>query len=121
MTRTVEDCAIMLGVCAGYDPCDPGSIDEPVPNYSKSLTGSIAGLRIGLVTNWYAKDAAPDVAAAVARAMETLGEQGAIVEEIFGQITTIHPEIATTDVRLACIAISARSSDMTQTHAVSWA
>jgi aspartyl-tRNA(Asn)/glutamyl-tRNA(Gln) amidotransferase subunit A len=82
MTRTVEDCAIMLGVCAGYDPCDPGGIDEPVPDYSKSLTGSIAGLRIGLVTNWYAKDAAPEVAAAVARAMETLGEQGAIVEEI---------------------------------------
>lgn len=82
MTRTVEDCAMMLGVVAGHDPHDPGSIDEPVPDYRKSLTGSVKGLRIGLVTNWYRDDATPEVAAGVAEAMKVLTAQGAIVEEI---------------------------------------
>lgn len=82
MTRTVADCAIMLGACAGYDPLDPGSIDEPVPDYRSALTGSIDGLRIGIVANWFAADADPEVSAAVAEAMRTLRELGAIIEEI---------------------------------------
>jgi aspartyl-tRNA(Asn)/glutamyl-tRNA(Gln) amidotransferase subunit A len=82
MTRTVEDCAIMLGAAAGYDPRDPGSIDEPVPDYSAGLTGSIAGLRIGLLRHWYADAAAPEVAAAVDAGVKRLTELGAVVEEI---------------------------------------
>jgi aspartyl-tRNA(Asn)/glutamyl-tRNA(Gln) amidotransferase subunit A len=82
MTRTVADCAVMLGVSAGYDPYDPGSIDEPVPDYSAALTGSVAGLRIGLVTNWYRDDATPEVTAAVDAAIMVLKNLGARVEEI---------------------------------------
>ncbi len=33
LTRTVEDCAIVLQAIAGYDPADGGSVDEPVPDY----------------------------------------------------------------------------------------
>jgi aspartyl-tRNA(Asn)/glutamyl-tRNA(Gln) amidotransferase subunit A len=82
MTRTVEDCAIMLGAAAGYDPLDPGSIDEPVPDYRAVLTGSVAGLRIDLVRHWYATDATPEVTKAVDAAIKRLSELGAIVEEI---------------------------------------
>lgn len=82
MARTVEDCAIVLGAAAGYDPLDPGSIDELVPDYRAALTGSIKGLRIGLVRHWYAKDAAPEVVSAVDAAIKQLTALGAIVEEI---------------------------------------
>ena len=82
MTRTVADCAIMLGAAAGFDRLDPGSIDEPVPDYAKALTGSIKGLRIGLVRHWYNEAATPEVVAAVDAAVKRLGELGAIVEEI---------------------------------------
>jgi aspartyl-tRNA(Asn)/glutamyl-tRNA(Gln) amidotransferase subunit A len=82
MTRTVADCAVMLGAAAGFDPLDPGSIDEPVPDYSKALTGAVKGLRIGFVRHWYAKAATPEVAAAVDKAAGKLAELGAIVEEI---------------------------------------
>jgi aspartyl-tRNA(Asn)/glutamyl-tRNA(Gln) amidotransferase subunit A len=82
MTRTVADCAVMLGAAAGFDPLDPGSIDEPVPDYTKALTGSVKGLRIGLVRHWYAEAATPDVVAAVDKAASRLTELGAIVEEI---------------------------------------
>jgi aspartyl-tRNA(Asn)/glutamyl-tRNA(Gln) amidotransferase subunit A len=82
MTRTVADCAVMLGAAAGFDPLDPGSIDEPVPDYAKALTGSVAGLKIGLVRHWYDGAATPDVVAAVDAAIARLSELGAIVEEI---------------------------------------
>ena len=35
MARSVEDCAIMLQVLAGYDPKDPASVDLPVPRFSR--------------------------------------------------------------------------------------
>jgi aspartyl-tRNA(Asn)/glutamyl-tRNA(Gln) amidotransferase subunit A len=82
MTRTVGDCAIMLGAVAGYDPLDPGSIEVEVPDYAAALTGSIKGLRIGLVRHWYGETAAPEVAAAVDAAMTKLKELGGLVEEI---------------------------------------
>lgn len=82
MTRTVADCAVMLGATAGFDPLDPGSINEPVPDYTKALTGSVAGLKIGLVRHWYDDAATPEVVAAVDAAVAKLVALGAIVEEI---------------------------------------
>lgn len=82
MTRTVRDCALMLAACAGHDPLDPGSADEPIPDYAAALTGDITGLRIGLVRNWYATDATAEVTAATDRAAEMLARLGAIVETI---------------------------------------
>lgn len=82
MTRTAEDCAIMLGAIAGHDPRDPGSIDERVPDYRGSLTGSIRGLRIGLVRHWYEEHGHPELIAAMADAAEALRALGADVQEI---------------------------------------
>lgn len=82
MTRTVEDCAIMLGAMAGHDPGCPGSMDVPVPDYRAALTGDIRGLRIGFVRHWYAETALPEVVQAVDTAIGVLRELGAIVEEI---------------------------------------
>ena len=36
---------------AGFDPQDSTSIDEPVPDFSANLNGSLQGLRIGV--QWY--------------------------------------------------------------------
>jgi aspartyl-tRNA(Asn)/glutamyl-tRNA(Gln) amidotransferase subunit A len=48
----VEDVAILLGIVAGYDPRDPGSVDLPVPDYRTALTGSVEGLVIGVPWRW---------------------------------------------------------------------
>ena len=84
MTRTVEDCAIMLGVLAGYDPRCPGSIDVPVPDYRAALGNGtdLRGVRIGFVRHWYADTAMPAVVAAVDAAIAVLEGLGARVEEI---------------------------------------
>ncbi len=38
LTRTVEDCALMMQALAGYDPLDPASADVPVPDYARAFT-----------------------------------------------------------------------------------
>ena len=47
LTRTVADCALAMQVLAGYDPGDPGSAREAVPDYSADLRKGVAGLTIG--------------------------------------------------------------------------
>ncbi|HVH80850.1 MAG TPA: amidase [Stellaceae bacterium] len=47
LTWTVEDCALVMQVLAGYDPLDAGSADLPVPDYLAALRSDIKGLRIG--------------------------------------------------------------------------
>ncbi|MEN5081629.1 amidase [Bosea sp. TWI1241] len=86
MTRSAADCAVMLSACAGHDPRDPGSIDEAVPDYAAALSGSVAGLRIGLVRHWYEEDATAEVVAAVDEAADVLRGLGAHVE-----IVTLDP------------------------------
>ncbi len=48
MARSVRDCALMLRSMAGYDAKDSTSVDRPVPDYEKALTGDIKGLKIGV-------------------------------------------------------------------------
>jgi aspartyl-tRNA(Asn)/glutamyl-tRNA(Gln) amidotransferase subunit A len=57
LTRTVEDCAIMMQVLAGYDPADPASADLPVPDYRAALATGLDGLRIGVIRQFHERDA----------------------------------------------------------------
>ena len=83
MTWTVEDCAIMLGAIAGYDPDDPGSADEPVPDYRASLEGGIKGLRIGVLRRLYEEEypANDEVLRCMNDAIATLRDMGAVIED----------------------------------------
>jgi aspartyl-tRNA(Asn)/glutamyl-tRNA(Gln) amidotransferase subunit A len=83
MSRTVEDAAITLGAIAGYDPKDPYTWKTPVPDYRSSLTGNIAGIRVGMITYQLDSDLVePDVRQAFLKATSVLGELGASVEEV---------------------------------------
>jgi aspartyl-tRNA(Asn)/glutamyl-tRNA(Gln) amidotransferase subunit A len=48
MTKTVEDCALMLEAMAGFDTKDSTSINKKKENYSTNLTDNIKGLKIGI-------------------------------------------------------------------------
>ncbi len=48
MTKSVEDCALMLEAMAGFDEKDSTSINKKKENYSKNLTDKIKGLKIGI-------------------------------------------------------------------------
>lgn len=78
---TVEDCALSLGVLAGFDPADPGSADLPVSNYAAALEGGVAGLTIGHVRN-FSDGASDDMAAAIEAALGELARLGARIVEV---------------------------------------
>ncbi len=82
MTRTVKDCALAMNAIAGHDPKDPASADFPVPDYTRTLTGDIRGLRIGVPREYFEVPVDPQVERATRRAIEMLGELGAVVTEV---------------------------------------
>ena len=84
MTRTVEDCAIMLAAIAGFDPADPASADVAIPDYRAALTGDIGGLRIGVVRHFWEQDlpANAEVCAAMEAALAVLEDLGAVCEDV---------------------------------------
>jgi len=77
LARTARDCARLMGVIAGYDPNDPTSSREPVPDYEAMLDGKIKGMRIGVPTTYFFEDADDEVVAAVDQAVTVLKEAGA--------------------------------------------
>lgn len=83
LTRTAEDCALMLGVIAGHDRHDSGSIDEPVPQYAAELANGINGLRLGIDRDFFFySHVAPDVRASAEAAIRQLAALGVEVVDI---------------------------------------
>jgi aspartyl-tRNA(Asn)/glutamyl-tRNA(Gln) amidotransferase subunit A len=82
MARTVEDCAILLQAIAGHDPRDPGSIEQPIPDYRAALKGSIAGMRIGVLRHYWEEDlpGPQDQRDAMEEAIRVFSSLGAKVE-----------------------------------------
>jgi aspartyl-tRNA(Asn)/glutamyl-tRNA(Gln) amidotransferase subunit A len=82
MARTVEDCALAMNAVAGYDPNDPTSVNLPVPDFAKALTGQVKGLRLGVVKEFFELPISSEVKGSVWKAIRKLEELGAIVSEV---------------------------------------
>ena len=87
MARTVEDCAVMLSVIAGYDSRDPASVRRPAIDYRADVGGSIRGLRVGVPQTWLDATVGldPEVRTSVDVAVAELKSAGALVVEVDGQ------------------------------------
>ncbi|MCP8463773.1 Asp-tRNA(Asn)/Glu-tRNA(Gln) amidotransferase subunit GatA [Pseudomonas sp. ZM23] len=82
LARTAEDCALMLGVMAGFDTKDSTSVDQPVDDYLAALAKPLAGLRIGLPKEYFGAGLDSRIADAVMKVVEQLKQLGAVVKEI---------------------------------------
>ena len=82
LTRTVRDSALMLQAIAGHDPKDPLSSDAPVPDFCALLGEGVAGLRVGIVRDYFDELAVDEVKEAVAGAVELLESLGMSVQEL---------------------------------------
>ncbi len=83
ISRNVTDCAITLQAIAGPDARDPYTWNTPVPDYRAGLTGSIRGLKVGVVKERvYSEVVDAEVGEAVIRAIARLGELGAEIAEL---------------------------------------
>ncbi|MYS80202.1 Asp-tRNA(Asn)/Glu-tRNA(Gln) amidotransferase subunit GatA [Embleya scabrispora] len=81
--RTVLDAALLHEAIAGHDPLDSTSIDAPVPNVVEAArSGSVKGLRIGVVKEFAGEGYQAGVLARFAEAVELLRELGAEIVEI---------------------------------------
>ena len=92
MTRTVEDCALMFGAMAGYDPEDPTTANRPCADYSAGLRDGMRGLRIGVVPGYFFHHLQPPVRDAVQAALAAFEQLGAQIVEV--EIDNIHGNIS---------------------------
>jgi len=82
LTRTVADAALVLQAIAGHDPRDATSLNAPVPSYSEGLDRGIAGMTIGLPSEYFNHAIDADVRAAIERTMTALKDKGAKLVEV---------------------------------------
>jgi aspartyl-tRNA(Asn)/glutamyl-tRNA(Gln) amidotransferase subunit A len=53
LTLTARDAAMLLQAMAGFDPKDSTCVDAPVPDYLANLEQPLAGLKIGLLKEFF--------------------------------------------------------------------
>jgi aspartyl-tRNA(Asn)/glutamyl-tRNA(Gln) amidotransferase subunit A len=83
LARTSEDTAIVMNAIAGYDPLDVQSIDEPVPDYTKRLSESLKGLRLGVERDYFFyKDMSPEYRKSVDEAVRQLEKLGVTIVDV---------------------------------------
>lgn len=83
ITRTVEDCAIMLQAIAGYDSRDTGSIDCAVPDYLSGIDHGVGGMVIGVDRRYaFYEGVSAVVRAATEEALAEFSRLGATIVDV---------------------------------------
>ncbi len=82
LTRDVTDSALLMNVIAGHDPMDSTSVDTPVPDYTKALSISLKGIKIGIPKEYFVGGIDPEVEKIVQEAIRCLEKLGATVEKM---------------------------------------
>ncbi len=85
LTRTVRDAALLLQVAAGYDPRDPGSVSQEVPDFLAACEKPAKGLKIAWSpTLGYARPSEEvlEITEAAAKVFEELGCEVTEVETV---------------------------------------
>ncbi|MBI2816645.1 MAG: Asp-tRNA(Asn)/Glu-tRNA(Gln) amidotransferase subunit GatA [Acidobacteria bacterium] len=80
LARSVQDVAIVYRAIAGYDPQDDLSVDRPFDEVR--LGGSIKGLRIGVLEDYFFERLQPEVERSVREAARVLRTLGASVTSV---------------------------------------
>jgi len=81
-TANVRDAATVLGVIAGHDPQDATSSPRPVPDYTANLDKGVAGLRLGVPSEYFAEGLDAQVRAAIEHTIDQLRAAGAVIKPI---------------------------------------
>ncbi len=80
--RSVEDAAILLRAIAGYDSKDSTSLKVEIPDYTKSFTTDLKGLKVGIITETFGDGLDSVVAQCVDEGIKELEKLGAQVKQI---------------------------------------
>ena len=82
MARSAEDLALLLNVMAGFDERDSTSLQRDKEDYTRDLSKSLNGLRIGLPKELFAEGLSQDVADCVNTAISEYKKLGATIVDI---------------------------------------
>jgi aspartyl-tRNA(Asn)/glutamyl-tRNA(Gln) amidotransferase subunit A len=84
MAWNAEDCALLLQAVAGHDSRDPACAPHAVPDYTADIEGSLAGLRVGVIRQFFENDfpVSATTVGAIDGALAVLRELGAQVDTV---------------------------------------
>jgi aspartyl-tRNA(Asn)/glutamyl-tRNA(Gln) amidotransferase subunit A len=82
MARSAEDLALLLNAMAGFDGRDSTSLQRPPEDYTRDLGQGIAGLRVGLPSEFFAEGVSADVTKAVDAAVAQYKALGCELVEV---------------------------------------
>ncbi len=81
-SKDVTDSALVMNAIAGHDAHDSTSAPMEVPDYTKSLTTDVKGLKVGIPKEYFAEGIQPEVRAVINEAIKKYESLGAICEEM---------------------------------------
>ena len=82
LTASAADAALMLREMAGFDPNDSTSVEREVPDYVALLGEPIAGLKVGLLKEFFDKGLDAENGQRVREALKVLESLGARLTEV---------------------------------------
>jgi aspartyl-tRNA(Asn)/glutamyl-tRNA(Gln) amidotransferase subunit A len=82
LTVSAADAALMLREMAGFDAADSTSVDTPVPDYVAALAAPLAGLKIGLLKEFFDQGLDRDNEQRVREALRVFEGLGASLREV---------------------------------------
>ncbi|HEY8540144.1 MAG TPA: Asp-tRNA(Asn)/Glu-tRNA(Gln) amidotransferase subunit GatA [Steroidobacteraceae bacterium] len=82
LTLTARDAALLLQAMAGFDPKDSTCVDAPVPDYLATLEQPLAGLKIGLLQEFFDSGLDPQNEQRVREALKLYERLGAKLIEV---------------------------------------
>ena len=82
LTKTVEDCALLLQAISGYDPKDSTSINKKVNNFSSNLTEKVKNLTIGIPKEYRVENMPSEIDKLWKKGIDFLKDAGVVIKDI---------------------------------------
>jgi aspartyl-tRNA(Asn)/glutamyl-tRNA(Gln) amidotransferase subunit A len=82
LARSAQDAALMLREMAGFDPKDSTSVDTPVPDYVAALDAPLAGVKVGLIKEFFGEGLDGQNERRIREAIALLERLGATLREV---------------------------------------
>ena len=82
MTKSVNDCALLLNIIAGHDPADSTSANIPVPDYRTTLEQDLGPLKIGIPKEYFIEELDHEIATSIHNAIDIYRNMGCEIVEI---------------------------------------